>query len=845
MNKIFLSHSSKDKEFVRPIADYFGNDRCVFDEMTFRPGMKTIQEIFSNIDNTDIFVYFVSDESLNSEWVKEEINKAEEKLNDNSYRISQIFPIIIDDEVDHTDRRIPDFLKKGFSSYNLRPIRNEKIACKKIDSQLINLQMNKDMSFMKNMNLFYGRDIEKKSFKDKFDERDENGIIKHIKCLIVSGIDGIGRKSYIRGVLKDAELMERYYFPMSLSLNQSETIDDLIVKISELGLGKYSIEEIIQITEMEQKIDLLAELLIEAQKYHEHIIIDDNQCLVRMDNDIVYWFMHALKKIKNQIVVSIITRIQIDYFKRKNYSNIFFISLTELSKPDTAGLLRAYSKQENIPFETEDIDFFQYILSGYPPQVKKCVELAKAHNSIEYIKNNSEMISSIPNKISTKILDIIVEPELTSEYYGFLAFLAEFGTTPLKLISEVTKINPNYHKVFSRLKSFTICNYMGASNEYVKINAVIQDYILRNYGLSEDIKGYLNKNIEEFMGNIEDARYTSYLDFSEFGYYLKENLKKTIKIPQKLLYSTVFLRTVMELYNKQDYPKVSLIVRNIKQNGMFELYDYEVKKNLQFYFCRSLARERSVEFEAEVNFFKENDDFISYNFLKGFNYRLSGNYNLAESSYRKVLSRNSNHRKVKRELVLIYTNLQDFDTALDLAEQNYSSDPENIFQIQTYFDCLIRRTEINSKQEKDIADMLSTISRIHRNKPCDIYYQVRAKYEAFNKNNKNDAIDYLNQGIKNFSDSIYLLRDLFDVYRKFEDVGGMAEAIKMLESAIKGNYRSFEAALVSRKVILDAFQGKSKIAIEIMVNKYSVLTENAKKNLLNKVDDILSKRKMK
>lgn len=33
MEKIFLSHSSSDKDYVRPIFEYFGGDRCIFDEM--------------------------------------------------------------------------------------------------------------------------------------------------------------------------------------------------------------------------------------------------------------------------------------------------------------------------------------------------------------------------------------------------------------------------------------------------------------------------------------------------------------------------------------------------------------------------------------------------------------------------------------------------------------------------------------------------------------------------------------------------------------------------------------------------------------------------------------------
>ena len=58
MEKIFLSHSSKNKDYVRPIFEYFGKDRSVFDEMTFEYGMKTIDEIFSGIDSSDIFDIF-------------------------------------------------------------------------------------------------------------------------------------------------------------------------------------------------------------------------------------------------------------------------------------------------------------------------------------------------------------------------------------------------------------------------------------------------------------------------------------------------------------------------------------------------------------------------------------------------------------------------------------------------------------------------------------------------------------------------------------------------------------------------------------------------------------------
>ena len=75
--KIFLSHSSADKKYVGYIAEQFGKDRCVYDSLCFEAGMKSIDEIYRELDKTSIFVVFLSDASLNSPWVREELSIAD------------------------------------------------------------------------------------------------------------------------------------------------------------------------------------------------------------------------------------------------------------------------------------------------------------------------------------------------------------------------------------------------------------------------------------------------------------------------------------------------------------------------------------------------------------------------------------------------------------------------------------------------------------------------------------------------------------------------------------------------------------------------------------------------
>ena len=59
MYKVFLSHSSKDKDFVRKVAERIGLNFCVIDECEFEAGMKNVDEIFRGIGKSDIFVYFL------------------------------------------------------------------------------------------------------------------------------------------------------------------------------------------------------------------------------------------------------------------------------------------------------------------------------------------------------------------------------------------------------------------------------------------------------------------------------------------------------------------------------------------------------------------------------------------------------------------------------------------------------------------------------------------------------------------------------------------------------------------------------------------------------------------
>ena len=75
---VFLSHSSKDKPFVRQLAaDLSANDVTVWlDEQMIRVGDSIVEKIGQGLATSDYFLIALSENSMGSEWVKRELNQA-------------------------------------------------------------------------------------------------------------------------------------------------------------------------------------------------------------------------------------------------------------------------------------------------------------------------------------------------------------------------------------------------------------------------------------------------------------------------------------------------------------------------------------------------------------------------------------------------------------------------------------------------------------------------------------------------------------------------------------------------------------------------------------------------
>ena len=157
--------------------------------------------------------------------------------------------------------------------------------------------------------------------------------------------------------------------------------------------------------------------------------------------------------------------------------------------------------------------------------------------------------------------------------------------------------------------------------------------------------------------------------------------------------------------------------------------------------------------------------------------------------------------------------MQDYDTALDLAEQNYRDYPENLYQMQAYFDCLMYKIDLTERQKEDINDILETAESIYRIAASEIYFQLKAKYLAFIDNDTEKALQVLEEGLVKFDHSFYIHKDYFDICRRANDKLGMEKAYNNLRSIAGSGNANFSIALLCREAYLNAFQGNPKLQL--------------------------------
>jgi hypothetical protein len=351
MPRAFLSHSTDDKAFVNEVAERLGRHRARIDSQAFRPGEDFRDAIRRVEDESDLFVFFVSPRSLESSWVKFELDEAEIRSLRGKLRAS--LTIFIEGPIDPA--KLPPWLAR------LRAVRHTTPgqSARTIESLLLGKLADHQQPFV-------GRHDDLQRGERKIATADPPP-----RVVIVSGLEGVGRRSYLAKLLDDTLSLD---LGPVIVLPPTATIEDLFLEshLSSTMLTRSDAEAQLMafrsLTPRDQGIEVADQLAFLARQGSAPCIVDRGAMLdsagkyLESYEDVITRFLN-----ERGAYLAIVHRRAPDIRNMKVRSQILERRLRPLPPPDTQALITRLLRDANVSAEPSQTARLAEVVGGYPP----------------------------------------------------------------------------------------------------------------------------------------------------------------------------------------------------------------------------------------------------------------------------------------------------------------------------------------------------------------------------------------------------------------------------------------------------------------------------------------------
>lgn len=817
MIKCFLSHSSQDKEsYVRLVASRLRKEVRIFDEETFEKGLSPLEEIANGLDESSLFVIFLSNAALNSKWVQDELKGAKHRFD--AAKLDRIYPIIIEQGIDHDDPRIPEWMRFDL---NIQPIFKPTIAARKINARLMEISWKFHPRLKEREQIFVGRNELINQLEERLDDFSRVSPI----ALIASGLPSIGRKSLLQQALRKSNITrDSFEFPV-ISLAAMDGIEDFIVKTLDLGLAITSDVAEILAGDFDGKVNLAKNIFRQIATENERLLIEDRGVLIQSNGDIVDWFTEIINDLAetDHLTFCVASRFRANQSLNRTNPLIFSIPVNELDVAERNGLLLRYSKFHSLNLKREEYEFFSDLLTGYPEQVLFAVDLINEHGVFD-AKKQSHAIQQYGSDKAKVVLEAFQSEPTT---LNFIYFLCRFEFLSYDVLFDIVD-EANYGQILASLLSASVCEQLGSSSAYIRVNEVIRDYVSRNrFDLPNEFEVSIKNHVGAFLSRYE----ADDLDISDYLFSAQESLRNGNGIPDEIIIPSVFIKTIKRIYDEdRNYDDVITLANRVLLKQQF-LHANTVD-HIRYIKCQALARLRDGQFFSEVKKVPEPDR----SFLHGFYYRLSGEHVKAQESLARILDKEKKRRdpRVISELVLIHMQGDEYDLAFDYARESYRNRSGNAINANNYFACLIMK-EHTPENKIELERIISNLAIDSSDRSQEMLASMKARMSAYYDQDEETSLKIIDETINRFPQIAYPMLTKADLADYFGNKKKLREAVDALEKITRRNAQSYRT-FIRYKAILIAMEGDVHQAKQLVKRELSGLTPNALKRLYEKLD---------
>ena len=501
-------------------------------------------------------------------------------------------------------------------------------------------------------------------------------------------------------------------------------------------------------------------------------------------------------------------------------TNIFSIEIEEMNKKEIRWLFMELIKIKNLSIDEKQFNNLLPLLNGHPEQVlylSKLLELDGYKNvfdnSYKIVEFNTDKLSYILNKYKEN-----------DKAKNLLVFLSNFDFIDYELF--YTLLENKYNDILKDFIIEHICYEIGANKEYITLSKPVKDIIVRSdWKLESTLQQLLKQHSVDFFATFK----TNDKTLADYFYSIKENLINNPNTKLREIIPSHILKAIITLYDKKrHWDDVIALSERALYDSDFN-FDFQIEVQIRKYLCLAYIRKRKYDdFKNEVRKIKDS----SHDFLYGFYYRLTGQYDKAIERFNKVLERNPKFDKGRRELAQTYLAIFDFKNALDITQENYYQSKQNQYSFQAYSNCLLKTYNDNKEQkDKELQNIFKDFEKFTTlsSQAEEMYKMEKAKYLAVKGEEK--ALEEIDDIIKQF-DSIYPILAKFDIADKLDNNLALEEAFDM----IKDNKEKLPNSNIYsiNEIILLAKKGNKSVAslkLNSLKNHPEYIKNNIKKRL--------------
>lgn len=687
MAKAFLSHSSVDKPVVEQVVENLNAAEIHYDALTFENGVTSAQNIFNALGETDIFVLFVSKNSLKSTWVETEISMAEANK---AKKIIKSLLVFIIDETPYS--ALPHWI----GQFTATRLKSPKIIALKIASRLLEL----NLEVGKLEEVYIGRDDTQAALKSMLTAPVEETPV----AICASGWHGIGRRTILKKVLsesfpwlprlppvvhlRDEDGAPEFYRAV-LEYSDSRTADEWQIVLHDFDSASY-----------EEQIALLVDSIKKLSSLRQVLIVRGDYAVVSDSGDFQPWLRDVLLALprKNIPHICLACSRRVPLRLQDRYKKVGFVSLRSLSRDDSRQLLGALMKGGETPVSASFLDAAIPIVSGHPLNIKVASEFALRIGPDAFLARSSEF-SSLFTERANRLVDMVLEDQKTSgplhlrlkrtvlklfsdfEYLTLDELLSFFDKESIQKVSELLKV----------LEDFGVIEWEG---HFFRMAPFVQDAVGRAPWEKETAE--LRRHAAQHLIEVA-SRYTD-----DAGVRLSVVNNASLALVRAVASGQTVVSASSRWLQAVALPSHYLRVAR-------EMYDARRERTAIDLTTKCLAFEDTVTPAARIEALRlkamcharlgENDYFITTVralehisgkvarrnalFLRGFKARKEGNFDHAEKYYRQAYALDTRNFHVLRELSHVLLAQDRFEDARIYAQAAVDRHPYHSYALDS------------------------------------------------------------------------------------------------------------------------------------------------------------------